>query len=142
MLQIDHRESRDIDIFLPDPQFLPFLDPQTHDFEFEILPDDCQGDGARFLKLAFRNLGEIDFVVGGTLTEMPTTGVNVDGQIVLLETIPEIITKKIYHRSSSLQPRDIFDIAAAGEQHADPLIASLRMYRDHVAQALTALNKL
>src|SRR5262249_800083 len=28
MPQINHRESRDIDIFLPDPQLLPFLDPQ------------------------------------------------------------------------------------------------------------------
>ena len=26
MLQIDHRESDDVDIFLPDPQLLPFLD--------------------------------------------------------------------------------------------------------------------
>ncbi|WP_347341091.1 nucleotidyl transferase AbiEii/AbiGii toxin family protein [Bradyrhizobium hipponense] len=40
MLQIDHRISHDIDIFLPDPQFLPFLDPQKHDFNFEIRPAD------------------------------------------------------------------------------------------------------
>ena len=142
MLQIDHRESRDIDIFLPDPQFLLFLDPQKQDFEFEIQPDDLRGDGARSLKLAFGNIGEIDFIVGGTLTETPTMEADVDGQSVLLETIPEIITKKIFYRASSIQPRDIFDIAAAGEQHADPLIASLAMYRDHVAQALTAINKL
>jgi Nucleotidyl transferase AbiEii toxin, Type IV TA system len=38
MLQIHHRESRDVDIFLSDPQLLPFLDPQTHDFEFQIQP--------------------------------------------------------------------------------------------------------
>jgi hypothetical protein len=30
MLQLDHRESHDIDIFLNDPQQLPFLDPQKH----------------------------------------------------------------------------------------------------------------
>lgn len=29
MLQIDHRESDDIDIFLDDPQVLPFLNPET-----------------------------------------------------------------------------------------------------------------
>jgi hypothetical protein len=29
MIQIDHRDSEDIDIFLPDPQLLPFLDPQS-----------------------------------------------------------------------------------------------------------------
>lgn len=38
MLQIDHRESRDVDLFLQDPQLLAFLDPQKHDFEFEIGP--------------------------------------------------------------------------------------------------------
>jgi hypothetical protein len=29
MLQIGHRESRDVDIFLPDPQLLALLDPTT-----------------------------------------------------------------------------------------------------------------
>jgi hypothetical protein len=29
MLQIDHRESHDIDIFLNDPQLLPYLNPAT-----------------------------------------------------------------------------------------------------------------
>jgi hypothetical protein len=38
MLQIDHRESRDVDLFLQDPQLLPFLDPEKHDFNFEIWP--------------------------------------------------------------------------------------------------------
>jgi len=39
MLRINHRESRDIDIFLSDPQVLAFLDPQKRDFQFEIQPD-------------------------------------------------------------------------------------------------------
>jgi hypothetical protein len=64
MLQINHRESRDVDIFLSDPQLLPFLDPQKHDFEFEIRPTASEGDGARFLKLAFDKIGQIDFIVG------------------------------------------------------------------------------
>jgi Nucleotidyl transferase AbiEii toxin, Type IV TA system len=40
MLHIGHRESRDVDIFLEDAQFLPFLDPQKRDFKFDILPSD------------------------------------------------------------------------------------------------------
>jgi hypothetical protein len=36
MLQIDHRESHDVDIFLPDPQFLSYLDPKLHDFKSEF----------------------------------------------------------------------------------------------------------
>ncbi len=55
MLQIDHRESHDVDIFLPDPQFLSYLDPKLHDFKFEILPADYDGDGSSFLKIAFKD---------------------------------------------------------------------------------------
>src|SRR3546814_4694878 len=33
MLQIDHRESHDIDLFLDDPQYLPFLKPETRSEE-------------------------------------------------------------------------------------------------------------
>src|SRR3546814_10996490 len=29
MLQLDHRERHDIDLFLDDPQYLPFLNPET-----------------------------------------------------------------------------------------------------------------
>jgi hypothetical protein len=142
MLQINHRESRDVDIFLSDPQLLPFLDPQKHDFEFEIRPAASEGDGARFLKLAFDKIGQIDFIVGHAMTSSSTTQATIEGETVLLETIPEIITKKIYHRGSSIKPRDIFDIAAAGEQHADSLIQELRSYRDEVTRALTAIDKL
>jgi hypothetical protein len=39
-------------------------------------------------------------------------------------------------------PRDIFDIAAAGEEYADSLIKELRPYRDQVIQALTTIEKL
>jgi hypothetical protein len=142
MLQIDHRESHDVDIFLSDPQLLSFLDPQKHDFKFEILPTDYGGDGANFLKLSFEGIGEIDFIIGHAMTPSPTKQARIEGQTVLLETIPEIITKKIYHRGASIKPRDIFDIAAAAEQHADSIVVELRSYRDEVAATLIMLDKL
>jgi hypothetical protein len=120
MVQIGHRESHDVDIFLPDAQLLPFLDPQKRDFDFEILPSDYTGDGTTFLKLAFE-IGEIDFIVAQSLTSSPTTRTTVAGEAVSLETIPEIIAKKIYHRGASIMPRDIFDIAAGRERHADAI---------------------
>lgn len=140
MLQINHRESRDIDIFLPDAQFLSFLDPQMHDFDFEIPPTDYAGDGARFLKLVF-DAGEIDFIVSQTLTSSPATQATVEGEAVLLETIPEIITKKICHRGTSIMPRDIFDIAAASETHSDVIVRELRSYRNDVAMTLAAMDR-
>jgi hypothetical protein len=142
MIQIDHRESHDVDFFLADPQLLPFLDPQKHDFKFEIQPDGYAGDGARSLKIAFTGIGEIDFIVAVAMTTSPTIQTEVDGELVLLESIPEIITKKVYFRRANIMPRDIFDIAAAGEEYADSLIKELRPYRDQVIQALTTIEKL
>jgi hypothetical protein len=142
MLQIDHRESHDVDIFLPDPQLLPFLDLQTHDFTFEIQPTDYKGDGAKSIKLVFENIGEIDFIVGGSLTSIPTKSTTVEGEVVQLETIPEIIAKKVYHRGSSIQPRDIFDIAAGGDAHADSIITELKPYKDEVTKTLSVVEKL
>lgn len=142
MLQIDHRESRDVDIFLFDPQLLSFLDPQTHDFTFEIQPTDYTGDGAKSIKLVFENIGEIDFIVGGSLTSTPTKSTTVEGEVVQLETIPEIITKKVYHRGSRIQPRDIFDIAAGGDANADSIIRELKSYKDEVTKTLSVMERL
>jgi len=142
MLQIDHRESHDIDIFLPDPQFLAFLDPQKRDFEFEVRPTEYDGDGTRFLKLAFKDIGQIDFIVGSSMTPSPTTQRTIEGETVELETVSEIITKKVYRRGSNIRPRDIFDIAAAAETHADAIVEALRSYRDEVARTLITLDKL
>ncbi|HXL14039.1 MAG TPA: nucleotidyl transferase AbiEii/AbiGii toxin family protein [Bradyrhizobium sp.] len=142
MLQIDHRESQDVDIFLSDPQLLSFLDPQKRDFQFEIWPAAYEGDGTSFQKLAFDGIGEIDFIVGRTMTPSPTTEAIIEGETTLLETIPEIIAKKIYHRGSSIKPRDIFDIAAAGEGHADIVVKALRPYRSEVQITLGVIERL
>ncbi len=142
MLQIDHRESGDIDIFLSDPQLLAFLDPQKHDFHFEIQPADYEGDGSSFQKFAFKDIGEIDFILGHAMTPSPTTLATIEDETVLLETIPEIITKKIYYRGYSIKPRDIFDIAAASEQHTDSVVEALRSYRDEVKHTLATIDRL
>ena len=142
MLQIDHRESNDVDIFLSDPQFLSFLDPQKRDFQFEISPAAFEGDGVSFQKLAFKDVGEIDFIVGHAMTSSPTIQAIIEGEAIQLETIPEIIAKKIYYRGSSIKPRDIFDIAAAGEQRADSVINALRSYRPNVQTTLGVIDRL
>jgi hypothetical protein len=142
MLQIDHRESRDVDIFLSDPQLLPLLDPEKRDFQFETSLSDSRGDGSGFLKLAFDGVGEIDFIVAAELTAPPTRRCNVEGESVLLETVPEIITKKIHYRGTALKPRDVFDIAAAGERYASSMIEALKPYRDDVVAALAKMARL
>lgn len=65
---------------------------------FDVAPSDYQGDGLRFQKFAFEGVGEIDFIVAGALTGKPFETREVEGRAVRLETIPEIIAKKVYHR--------------------------------------------
>lgn len=36
MLQIDHRESHDVDLFLDDPQLLPYVEATVAEMQFEI----------------------------------------------------------------------------------------------------------
>lgn len=76
------------------------------------------------------------------MTSLPTIETTIEGEMALLEAIPEIIVKKIYHRGSSIKPRDIFDIAAASDQHAASIIDALQSYRDEVRTTLKTLDKL
>ncbi len=142
MIQIDHRESHDVDIFVTDPQILQFLNPETTDFEFDIMPSAYDGDGSRFRKISFQGIGEIDFIAAPNLTASPTVQVELEGATVLLETVPEIIVKKICYRGASIKPRDIFDIAAACRVCEKDLVEALRQYPAETSRALATLDRL
>jgi hypothetical protein len=142
MLQIDHRISRDVDIFIDDPQILPLLNPETQGFECEVVPSGYDGDGTNFLKIAFDDIGEIDFIVGALLTAEPIRETEVAGRTVKLETVQEIITKKIFYRGRNITARDIFDIAAAAQDHRDEIVKALQGYPDQVAAAIDRFARL
>jgi hypothetical protein len=125
MLQIDHRESHDVDIFLDDYQLLPYLDLGKQDFKFAIAPSDYHGDGTGFQKIVFDGIGEIDFIVCGPLTDKPEFQRIIEGREILVETVPEIICKKVFHRGTQIRPRDIFDIAAACRTQRREVVAAL-----------------
>ncbi|WP_280514888.1 nucleotidyl transferase AbiEii/AbiGii toxin family protein [Tianweitania populi] len=142
MLQIGHRESHDVDIFLDDSQVLGFLDPAKAELSFQEAPSSYMGEGARFQKFAFEGIGEIDFIVAASLTAVPTTSFFIQDRTVELETIPEIVVKKIVHRGSQAEARDVFDIAAAARSHRSEIVEALRAYPDQVANALDRLQAL
>lgn len=113
MLQIGHRESHDVDLFLDDPQILPYLTAAVQEYDFKIGTPSYNGDGSGHLKIAFEGVGEIDFIVTGHMTAKYSTKKTILGRQIELETVPEIVAKKVRFRGSNIQPRDIFDIAAA-----------------------------
>lgn len=102
MLQIDHRESFDVDIFLDDPQLLPYPVPEDTGYALDINPDGYESDGSRTLKIVFENVGEIDFICAPSLTGHPAVRAEVRGRHVLLETPGEIMAKKVYYRGAAM----------------------------------------
>lgn len=87
-------------------------------------------------------MGEIYFILAGALTDEPFRIRSVEDRPVKLETIAEIITKKIYHRGGQIQARDIFDLAAATRTHRIDVVHALRKYPDHVAATQARLQQL
>lgn len=143
MLQIDHRESHDIDLFLDDPQLLPFLNPETQGIKLERSPDSYSVQGTSVLKLTYRAAGEIDFIVCADITDQPTQTHDIRGYRVALETPAEIIAKKVYYRGWSFQPRDMFDLAAVAERFgSEYVVAALRhVGRDRCEKALGIIDR-
>ncbi|RJT30799.1 hypothetical protein D3227_29805 [Mesorhizobium waimense] len=135
-------KAHDIDIFLDDPQLLGFIDPSRSRLRFDLVPADYPGDGLRFQKFAFENVGEIDFIVAGTLTRNPFQMREVEGRAVQLDTIPEIIANRVYYRGSEAKRRDIFDIAAAARFQLEPMVNALRAFPAQVSRTKDRLEKL
>lgn len=143
MLQIDHRESFDVDIFVDDPQVLPFLNPWMQGYTLPIWPDGYQSDGTRALKIVFEKIGEIDFICAAGLTVSPMQLAKVRGHNVLLETPAEIIAKKIYYRGSSMQPRDMFDIACVMKVlGGEYVVNALSPFKEECRRALSVARRM
>lgn len=121
MLQYAHRQSRDIDIFLGDPQYMGFLSPRLNDTIDAWVADWVEGPG--WLKLAF-SLGEIDFIAAPPLTAHPTEWRILQGRSVAVETPTEIVAKKLHYRAATFQPRDVFDLAVVQSHEPGALWAS------------------
>ncbi len=122
-----HRFSKDIDIFVPDPQYLGLFNPRLSTKAESLTTHYLEQSG--FLKLYFPE-GEIDFVASAPLTPAPTVVETLFGHAVHVETSTEIIAKKIWHRGIEFTARDIFDLAMVTEKEPDALNEIQPILRD------------
>lgn len=116
MLDLAHRISRDIDLFIRDPQWIGLLSPRLND----QLGDSVEGyeEDATFLKLKFSE-GEIDFTVRMSLTGLPPE--SSEKSLFLLEPLEEVLAKKLFYRGAYLAPRDLFDWSCLGSRQPETL---------------------
>lgn len=122
-----HRVSKYIDIFVPDPQCLPYLSPRLNPIAEDLTSEYVEQAG--FLKLIFPE-GEIDFVASAPLTEAPTVRETLFDREVEVETSTEIVAKKVWHRGDRFTARDIFDLAMVAEMEPKALRQIRPVLRD------------
>jgi predicted nucleotidyltransferase component of viral defense system len=132
-----HRFSKDIDIFVPDPQYLGHLSPRLND-TVEAMSTHYN-EQANFIKLYFPE-GEIDIVAAGALTHPSTRAEIILGREVQVETSAEILAKKIYHRAREFTARDLFDFALIAEKEPSSLSSISNILRDRRDTVLARIN--
>jgi len=120
MFRYHHRLSKDIDIFVPDPQYLGFVTPRLSDTAADLTQDYTEQPGA-FVKLQFEE-GEIDFVAAPNLLADAWETWDIGGRSVKVETAAEIIAKKMYHRGDRVTARDLLDFALVIEREPQQLL--------------------
>lgn len=108
MLNWQHRVSRDIDIFISDPQLLTYFSPRVNDSLDEMLTG--YAEQSNFVKLSLPD-GEIDFIFAAQITKTAPHMLPLCGENVLCDAPAEIIAKKIHYRHEFFTSRDIFDLA-------------------------------
>ncbi len=118
MLRYQHRLSNDIDIFVPDPQYLGYVSPRLSTVAESVSADFVEGAG--FVKL-IRPEGEIDFVASRNLTEKPFDTWTLLGRATRVETAAEVVAKKLWHRGTIARARDLFDLSLVIEREPTAL---------------------
>lgn len=138
MLRIGHRQSKDIDLFVPDPQYLGYLNPRLSEVAEQISTD--YEENSEFIKL-YLPLGEIDIVVGTPLTEWPFDVVSYAGHEIKIETCAEIIAKKMWYRGNHAKARDLYDLCAVADAEPDAIQSAARFLSRHGATFLMRLHE-
>jgi len=126
MFRYGHRVSKDIDIFVPDPQFLGYVTPRLSDTAASLTADYTEMQGS-FVKLQFEE-GEIDFVAAPNLLSDAWESWDIGGRAVKVETAAEIIAKKMYHRGDRVTARDLFDLALVIDREPQQLASLARPF--------------
>ena len=139
MFRYRHRLSKDIDIFVPDPQYLGFVTPRLSDKAADLTEDYTEQPGM-FVKLQFDE-GEVDFVSAPNLLDDAWEVWDIQGRAVKVETAAEIIAKKMYHRGDRVTARDLFDLALVIEREPVQLLAAKPFLLRHRSTFLTQIRQ-
>lgn len=139
MFRYRHRLSKDIDIFVPDPQYLGYVTPRLSDVAADLTQDYTEQPGA-FVKLQFEE-GEVDFVAAPNLLDDAWEVWHIGGRSIKVEKAAEIIAKKMWHRGDRVTARDLFDLALVIEREPRQLLTARPFLLRHRKAFLAQLQQ-
>lgn len=137
MLRLNHRQSKDIDLFVPDPQYLGHITPRLSEAAESLTHDYAEAAEAVKLYLAE---GEIDFVVGTPLTTEPFELVEYLNRDLRIETCAEIVAKKMHFRGQHAKARDLFDLCTVAELEPNAIEVARPFFAEHSAAFIEGLK--
>lgn len=138
MLRLNHRHSKDVDLFVPDPQYLGYFSPRLTDAA-EALTTQYE-EAAEYLRLVLP-IGEIDIVVGTPLTPHPWDLTPFEGRTICVESCAEIVAKKMWHRGNRAKARDLFDLCAVADLEPEAIDAARPFFARHAEAFLSRLTE-
>lgn len=138
MLRHGHRLSKDIDLFVPDPQYLGYVNPRLSEVA-EAVSSDYE-ENAEFIKF-YLPQGEIDIVVGTALTAQPYEVVRHAGRDIKVERSAEIIAKKMWFCGDQAKARDLFDLCAVADAEPAAISEASPFFMRHGAAFLRRLQE-
>ena len=137
MLRFDHRESKDIDLFVPDPQYLGYVTPRLSAVAETISMN--HEESAEAVKI-YCDEGEIDIVVAMPLTRPAFEVCPFSGRMINIETAAEILAKKMWHRGNRATARDLFDLCAIADLEPAAIKAAAPFMTRHGAEFLRQIS--
>ena len=115
LFYLQHRRSYDVDIFVHDPQYFSFLSPKWFLDDQEVFQSDYL-EQADHISLATLTEVKVDLLLAPNLTDEPSSLRKVGRVECYVESVEEIIAKKIRYRRLQVKTRDIVDIGVAVTQ--------------------------
>ncbi|MDF1879031.1 nucleotidyl transferase AbiEii/AbiGii toxin family protein [Sulfurimonas sp. SAG-AH-194-C20] len=118
----NHRYSADIDIFTHSEVDITLLfRPAKWDKNFKKIMNELGHTGSKihpiYTEFVLKDNFKMQFLSTADKTKNPYQLVKLWGMDILLESVEEIIAKKIYYRAHKGNARDLFDIAIAIHKH-------------------------
>jgi hypothetical protein len=141
MRRFRHRVSRDVDIFVPDPQYLGYVSPRLNDRAEALTQNYLETEIS--VKLYFPE-GEIDFIASAAVTKDLPAVERILGRKVRVDSTAEIIGKKVRYRGGAFTGRDLFDLALVATREPaaiETIRPILRAQHSAIQQRIASADK-